>query len=151
MQQAEPHISDDQIPSDEIQRAWVAVQRVAPTLYARVEADLKKAGLPGLDWYSVLWGLEREGGALRPRDLGKVLFLERYNITRFLDRLEAEGLVERKECEEDGRGLVAVLTDAGYAMRLKMWAVYGPAMKEALSPITDEEAVTLAALLCKLG
>lgn len=144
-------IFPDQVPTDEIQRAWVAVERVAPALYAAVETKLKAAGLPGLDWYSVLWGLERGGGALRPRDLGKALFLERYNITRFLDRLEAEGLVERKECKEDGRGQIAVLTEAGYAMRKKMWAVYAPAMKEVFAPLTDEEAVMLTSLLNKLG
>ena len=41
------------------------------------------------------------------------LLLSRSGATRLVDRLVAEGLVERVECATDRRGLWAALTDAG--------------------------------------
>ena len=86
-----------EIPSDELQRLWVAVNQASVRMQDQIAGKLKTAGVADLERYSVLWGIEREGGAIRPRDLGKVLFLERYNITRLLDRLEGEGLVVRED------------------------------------------------------
>ena len=137
-------------PSDPIQRAWVAVQRSGPALLEKVEAQLKDAGLPALEWYDVLWVLERDGPQ-RQRDLASSMLVARYSISRLIDRMETDGLVERRECPEDARGQVVHVTEAGMKLRKEMWAVYGPAMREVLSPLTEEEALQLAALLIKLG
>lgn len=139
------------VPSDAIQRAWIALARVAPQMTEKVEAALKDADLPGLEWYSVLWGIERTGGPVRPRDLGEALFVKRYNLSRLIDRMEAEGLVLREECDEDARGHMLSLTDKGRKLRLAMWAVHAPAMSAAMSPLSDAEAATLKKLLDKLG
>jgi DNA-binding MarR family transcriptional regulator len=56
----------------------------------------------------------------RPRDLGKHLLVARYNLSRLLDRLEAEGLIEREDCPDDARGQVLKLTRAGKALRTRM-------------------------------
>ena len=37
-------------------------------------------------------------------------------MTRLVDRLERQGLLERCQCSDDARGCFAVLTDAGRAM-----------------------------------
>jgi DNA-binding MarR family transcriptional regulator len=140
-----------QQPSSAIQAAWVALQRHGPRLREAAEERLKAEGLPTLDWYSALWSIEREGGAARPRDLGRALFLERYNITRLLDRLEAEGLVTREHCEEDARGQLVRITKEGRALRKRMWAVHGAAMAETMAGLSDTEALKLVALLNKLG
>ena len=47
-------------------------------------------------------------------ELADAVLLSRSGLTRLIDRLEREGLVEREACLTDGRGLYAVLTDAGY-------------------------------------
>jgi DNA-binding MarR family transcriptional regulator len=50
---------------------------------------------------------------LRMRDLADAIVLSRSGLTRLLDRLVREGLVERRRCGEDARGAWAVLTPAG--------------------------------------
>lgn len=149
LQQHEEEKCGEIVPSDDVQSAWVSVQRAAARLQDAIETKLKAAGLPPLAWYSVLWSLER-GGPQRPRDLGESLFLERYSVSRLLDRIEADGLIEKRECPEDARGHLISVTEAGKATRLKMWKIHGPAMAETM-PVTDPDARKLKAALDKLG
>ena len=52
-------------------------------------------------------------GAMRMAELADGVLLSRSGLTRLVDRLERAGLVERRECEEDARGLLAAVTPAG--------------------------------------
>jgi DNA-binding MarR family transcriptional regulator len=139
------------IPSDPIQRAWVALGRVSQKVKDEVGVALKAAGHPDLSWYTVLWELERAGTPIRPRDLAIPLFIERYQLSRLVDRMEAEGLVKRLECPEDQRGHLLELTPKGRTLRKAMWTVYAPAMDAAMAGIDEADALQLAALLNKLG
>ena len=65
---------------------------------------LKKASLPDISWYTVLWELERAGKPTRPKDLAIPLFILPYQLSRLVDRMEEEGLVKRIACQEDKRG-----------------------------------------------
>jgi DNA-binding MarR family transcriptional regulator len=138
-------------PSDPIQRAWIALGRVSQAVQCHVEGELKKAGFPELSWYTVLWELERAGKPTRPKDLAIPLFILPYQLSRLVDRMESEGLVKRILCKEDKRGHLLEPTAKGYALRKAMWAVYAPAMNEAMKAIDDKEALKLAELLNKLG
>ena len=57
--------------------------------------------------------LSENDGALRMADLADMVILSRSGLTRRVDHLVAAGLVERRKCPTDGRGVLAVLTDAG--------------------------------------
>jgi DNA-binding MarR family transcriptional regulator len=46
-------------------------------------------------------------------ELADRVLLSRSGMTRLVDRLEREGLLERDTCTSDGRGCFAVLTPAG--------------------------------------
>lgn len=133
-----------------MQRAWVAVQRFGPAILERVETRVTEAGFPPLEWYSVLWAIEREG-PLRQRDLASHMLIARYSISRLIDRMEEEGVVERRECPNDARGQIIHATPKGLKLRKDIWVVYGKAMREALAPLTEKEALQLAALLAKLA
>lgn len=135
---------------DPHERAWVALQMFGPAVLERVEAPVKCAGLPPLEWYDVLWALEREG-PLRQRDLAANMLIARYSVSRLVDRMEAEGLVERRECPGDARGQMVHATEAGLALRKRVWATYGPAIQAGLSALTKDEAAQLAELLSKLA
>ena len=104
--------------------AWAVLLTAHATLIERVEAALAAAGLPPLAWYDVLWELEKADGRLRMRELGERVVLSKSNLSRLADRLEAAGLVERRDAADDGRGYDLVLTRAGRAMRKRMWPVY---------------------------
>ena len=46
-------------------------------------------------------------------ELADRVLLRRSGMTRLVDRLERDGLLERDTCTDDGRGCFAVLTDEG--------------------------------------
>ena len=150
MQQTQPK-SPTKIPSDPLQRAWIALGRISQSVQLHVAIALKDAKLPDLQWYTVLWELERAGQPTRPKDLAVPLFILPYQLSRLVDRMEMEELVSRIDCEEDKRGHLLELTVKGLALRKAMWAVYAPAMQQAMGRITDPEALKLAELLYKLG
>jgi DNA-binding MarR family transcriptional regulator len=50
---------------------------------------------------------------MRMRDLADAVVLSRSGLTRLVDRLQREGLLEREQCASDARGAYAVLTDTG--------------------------------------
>jgi len=139
------------IPSDPIQRAWIALGRVSQSVQETVAEALKGAGMPDLQWYTVLWELERAGKPTRPKDLAIPLFILPYQLSRLVDRMEREGLLKRIACPEDKRGHLLELTGKGLHVRKEMWDVYAPAMDEAMKRISDPEALDLARLLNKLG
>ena len=139
------------IPSDPIQRAWVALGRVSQSVQCHVVTALKDAGFPELSWYTVLWELERAGKPTRPKDLAIPLFILPYQLSRLVDRMEKDGLVKPIACKEDKRGHLLEPTAKGFALRKAMWTVYAPAMDDALNRINDKEALELARLLNKLG
>ena len=132
------------------ERAWIGLLRTG-ALLDRVETALKAGGWPPLGWYDVLWELEREGAPLRQRDLGERLLVARYNLSRLLDRMAAEGLIAAEACADDARGQMWTLTRAGKALRVRMWPAYAAAIRGAVEDrLTAGEAETLATLLEKL-
>ena len=139
-------------PSDSAVRAWVRLARAHRAALGTVEAQLKAAGLPGLDWYDALLELERAGtGGLRPFELQKQLLFAQYNLSRLVGRLDAAGHVARKASEADGRGHVLTITASGRALRRRMWPVYAAAIEKAVGRhLADAEAGRLGDLLERL-
>ena len=111
--------------------AWARLIRAQQVLLEQVEANLKTAGLPPLRWYDVLLELRRAGTqGLRQYEIGDAVLLSKYNVSRLLDRLENENLLERYVCEEDGRGARVQITTAGCELLRRMWPVYSAAIAE---------------------
>jgi DNA-binding MarR family transcriptional regulator len=52
-------------------------------------------------------------GRLRMSQLADSVLLSRSGLTRLVDRLERDGLLERRRCESDARGFFAEITPAG--------------------------------------
>jgi DNA-binding MarR family transcriptional regulator len=94
--------------------AWRGMLEAHSVLVAELDAELEREhGLP-LTSYEVLMYLgDADGGRLRMGELADRLLLSRSGITRLVDRLERQGLLERERCEDDGRGFFARLTPAG--------------------------------------
>ncbi len=64
--------------------------------------------------YEVLYYLEdTPQGKMRMCDLAEQAQLSRSGLTRLVDRLEKEGLLERCSCAHDARGAYACLTATG--------------------------------------
>jgi DNA-binding MarR family transcriptional regulator len=136
-------------PSGIVVRAWVRLMKAQQLSLKAIERDLKAAGLPPLVWYDVLLEVERAGGeGLRAFELERAMLLAQYNLSRLIDRIERAGYVERRNCEDDGRGQMIVISERGKAMRRKMWPVYARAIAAAIGKrLSPKEAETLAGLL----
>jgi DNA-binding MarR family transcriptional regulator len=139
-------------PSKLTVMAWARLLKAERLALARVEAALKQAQLPPLAWYDVLLELERASETgLRPFELERALLLAQYNLSRLVDRIEREGLIERTLCPQDGRGHVLRLSARGRSMRKTMWPVYAQAIEAALgSHLGKDEAETLSTILGRI-
>ena len=93
----------------------------------QIEAEMKAAGFPSLAWYDVLLHLKRrpEGGS-PPREIEEAVLFEQYNLSRLLDRMEAEGLVRRIPFPGDKRRQLVEITAEGRALQKRMWASTAP-------------------------
>ena len=117
-------------------------RRVLDTL----DDDLKaKQGLP-LAWFDVLAQLfsapERR---LRMSQLASSILLSKSGLTRLVDRMEAEGLVERASSPTDRRGSFAVLTPRGeQAFRAAAPVHLDGVQRHFGRHLTEAEAKTLA-------
>ena len=141
------------IPDDTL-AAWRAFLTAHALATKRISRDLADAGLPDLTWYDVLWTLYRaEGRRLRIRELADAVVLSSTGMTRFVDRLEAVGLVRREAVPGDRRGAYAVITKEGTDLLRRMWPIYargiatyfGPAVEEGADLRTALEGVAAAA------
>ncbi len=133
-------------------QAWTSLVRAEQTVFARVEEDLKRAGFPPLEWYDVLYELDREpSGVLPQAQVQSRIMLAQYNLCRLIDRLSRDDLVLRQPSPEDGRSNLLVITDKGRELRQRMWPVYAEAIETHLGRhFSDGEAERLAQLLVRL-
>ena len=95
---------------------WAAFLRAHARVVRELERELQAEQRMALTDYDVLIQLAAaEDRRLRMSELADRLILSRSGVTRLVDRLEADGLVERVSCDTDRRGQWAALTDAGLA------------------------------------
>ena len=139
-------------PSEAVVRAWTRLVRAQHLVLSAIEADLKGAGLPPLEWYDVLLELSRgEPRGLRPSVLEGRLLLAQYNLSRLLERIAKAGYVERRPTPEDGRGHYVALTEKGHTVMQRMWPVYRAAIARHVGDkLSEAEANQVASLLGKL-
>jgi len=95
--------------------AWRAFLRAHARVVRELERELQTEEQLALTDYDVLVQLATAGKRrLRMSELADALLLSRSGATRLIDRLVAEGLVERVSCESDRRGQWAALTPVGH-------------------------------------
>lgn len=97
--------------------AWRGLLRVHASVLKALDTELEAThGLP-LTSYEVLIRLaEAPDGRMRMCDLADAVVLSRSGMSRLVDRLERDGLIERCACVADARGAFACITPAGVAL-----------------------------------
>jgi DNA-binding MarR family transcriptional regulator len=94
--------------------AWRALLACHAALVDRLSEELQEEKDLPLPWYEVLLFLNRApDGRMRMGELAGSLLLTPSGVTRLIDRMEREGLVQRQQCPSDRRGWNAVITTAG--------------------------------------
>lgn len=110
-----------------------------------IEADLLADVGISMSGYATLAHLsEAPRRRMRMSELAERCGLTQSGTTRTVDRLEAEGLVEREPSTEDARGWNAVLTDAGFARLTRAWPAHLASVRRHL--IDHLAGLDLAAL-----
>jgi DNA-binding MarR family transcriptional regulator len=127
--------------------AWRGLLRVHSALVKALDAELVAGHDLPLSSYEVLINLQAAPGRRRRMaELADSVLLSRSGMTRLVDRLEREGLLERDTCTSDGRGTFAVLTDAGEAMLRRARATHLDGVRERfLRHFAEHELRALAA------
>src|SRR5713226_6099240 len=117
-QQAPPTISAVKraTRSATVAQVWEGVARAHVSMSAALERDLvPDAGMP-LAWYEVLLHLSRApDGMMRYQDLARVAGITNSGASRRLEQMTRAGLIERRSCPTDRRGVFAHMTPKGEA------------------------------------
>jgi DNA-binding MarR family transcriptional regulator len=139
-------------PSPAALEAWRLFLRAHATVIRELEAELVlEQGLP-LSFYDVLVQLvEAPEHRLRMTELADRVMLSRSGLTRLVDRLVRDGLVERQACEGDARGTFTVLTAAGLQRLREAAPTHLRGVEEHMtSRLSDTELAQLATLMARL-
>jgi DNA-binding MarR family transcriptional regulator len=101
---------------------------------------------------NVLASLRRSGPpfALTPTDLYRGLLLSSGAMTNRIDRLEAQGLVERRSDEHDGRRILVILTASGRGLIDEAMDANVSVLADALEGLDGDERDALTTTLRRL-
>jgi DNA-binding MarR family transcriptional regulator len=95
-------------------RAWHSFLAAGALIDRLVDAQLKDAIGLSHPQYEILVRLaDAPDGELRMTELADTLLTSKSGLTYQVTQLEKAGLVERRSCPSDVRGVLAVLTEAG--------------------------------------
>ena len=137
------------------EEAYLNLLRTTGVLYADLERLFKEYGLsePKYNVLRILRGAkmngEFNGEGVPSLEIGDRMITRVPDITRLVDRLEADGLVKRRRCEEDRRVVWVAITPKGLKMLDEMDGPLNRLHREQFSRMTREECIELSRLLVK--
>jgi DNA-binding MarR family transcriptional regulator len=130
-------------------RLWQAVAAAHAALAVALEADGGACPVLAADAFAVLLSLADEPGQqLRMHELAGRSHLTPSGLTRRVDRLESDGLVDRVGCPGDRRGAFAQLTPRGLDELQRALPHHAAVLERHVAAhLDDSEADALIALL----
>ena len=134
-------------------QVWEVLARAHTTITAAIEKDmLPEAGMP-LAWYEVLQHLNRAPqGLMRYQELAKVAGITDSGASRRLDQMVKAGLIDRRSCPTDRRGVYAHLTPTGKAGFDKAHVVFLRSLDRNLARhLETDDADAMSAALSRLS
>jgi MarR family transcriptional regulator, 2-MHQ and catechol-resistance regulon repressor len=130
-------------------KLWVVLARANAAVQSHSLADIERHGLT-VGEFGILESLFHKG----PMLLGEVqrrILVSSGGITYLVDRLEAKGLVERRDCPGDRRARYAALTPEGEALIRRIFPEHARCLEHALSGLDEAEQEDAIRLLRQLG
>ncbi len=92
-----------------------------------------------------------EGRRMRMSEFAETVSLSRSGLSRLIDRLGRDGLIERSPCTDDARGSFAVLTNRGLRRLRQVMPAYEDAIRQSfLAHFTEVDLERLAEYLERL-
>jgi DNA-binding MarR family transcriptional regulator len=132
--------------------AWRGYLTSHASILRELDAELvAEHGMTTRDYEVLLFLAQADGHHLPMSALAERTMLTRSGITRLVDGLVGNGLIERHACLNDARVSYAQLTDAGYeTMRRASRSHVAGVRRLFVERFSEEELVTLAELLSRL-
>lgn len=124
------------------QRAWRSYLDSTRLLMQTLDRQLvRDSGISFTDFELLVVLSEAPGRSMRMRDLADAVTTTRSGVTRAITRLVDAGWVVRTECEDDRRGMLAELTDAGMEKLAASSPGHVDAVRAAMFDVLDEDDV----------
>jgi MarR family transcriptional regulator, 2-MHQ and catechol-resistance regulon repressor len=130
-------------------KLYVVLSRARNSVGRLADADIGRHGLSTGE-FAILEALYHKGPLLLGEVQRKIL-VSSGGVTYLVDRLEAAGLVERRECAEDRRARYAALTPKGEDLMSRIFPAHAEAIEQAVAGLSAEEKRQAIELLKKLG
>lgn len=130
------------------EEAFYGLVLVYTVLFGKVAKCLDTCGLTPAKM-NVLMVIKHQGGenGLSQREIGKRLMVTASNMTRLLDKLEREKLIERSGRAGDKRVKVIRVSKRGSRVLDDAWPGYMKTMKSAMDKLSVAEQKMLAGLM----
>jgi len=130
--------------------ALIAVLEAADALQQRLEEALVAVGL-SVSKFDAMEQLIQAGEPLTLGHLAGRLQCVRSNVTQLVDRLEAEGLVQRGSCSEDRRAIRAKVTPLGHERHAEGLRAIRSVQRELAERLDSTQRTQLVDLLALLA
>jgi DNA-binding MarR family transcriptional regulator len=132
--------------------AWRSYLQSHAAIVRELDADLlAEHGMTTRDYEALLYLSQADERKLAMSVLSERTMLTRSGITRLVDGLVAQGLIERVACRRDARISYARLTDAGYAKLACAGATHVAGIhRQFLEHFSESELELLSRLLSRL-
>ena len=127
-----------------------SVAQAARSMRRAVDRRLQPYGLTEATWLPLL-RLSRSPTPMRQKDLAASLGLDSSSVVRLIDALQAAGLVQRKEEDQDRRAKTIVLTERGQATVAQVERIAKEVRDGAMSGIPDAELRRALRLVTQLS
>jgi DNA-binding MarR family transcriptional regulator len=124
---------------EEQQRSWRALMMGMTLLDDRLDADLRAQFDISLPEYEILVRLSENNGAMRMAQLADSLAHSRSRITHTITRMERAGFVLRRNSADDGRGVVATLSDRGFELLREAAPIHVQGVRDYLIDLVSPE------------
>ena len=132
-------------------RAWLQMLKCAKRVEQEMAARFRVNHGSSMSRFDVLAHLyEADGTGLSTTQLANKLLASRGNITRLLDRMEEDGLIERRPNRHDRRISDIHLADAGRRMFARMAPAHEGWSDELFSVLREDEKEELIALVQRI-
>ncbi|TDC24047.1 MarR family transcriptional regulator [Streptomyces sp. 8K308] len=133
--------------------AWTAFLEASHRVFRSVEQQLKDDAGLSHPQYEILVKLGAAGEAgIRMTELADSLITSKSGLTYQVGQLEKRGLVARRACPTDVRGVTATLTEAGRTALTEAAPGHVARVREALIDSLDQdELTTLARAFGRVG
>jgi DNA-binding MarR family transcriptional regulator len=130
-------------------RAVTSIMRAHQILIADLDGLLRPYGITFSRYEALVLLAYSRNGSLPLSKIGERLQVHATSVTNVIDRLEGAGLVRRAPNPHDGRGTLAVITDAGRTVATEATQLFNAA-RFGMSALGTDELTAVFGLLRRL-